>query len=174
MLQKRLQCIFPFGLEKAVFDQLFQVDSSQVKTTNQQMPCVISGRLKSPWLNYKCERRDHCSFGHHSITVTVERWDEFHIFDGRIENIRYNPIGKKIEYDWSAFCAPAFMFLEVTLLTKPFSLFSSIFRLTLQGHSQNKTSSHLTDRICSVFLPFFRNPHKSFVHPQTFILENKE
>lgn len=45
----------------------------QKKTTKQKLPCVFSGKLKSLWFNYKCERRDHCSFGHHSITVTVER-----------------------------------------------------------------------------------------------------
>lgn len=96
---------------------------------------------------------DHCSFGHHSITVTVERWDEFHMFDGKFNNVRYNPIGKKIEYDWWAFSAPSFMLLEV--LNKPFQSFFLhilLFRLTLQGHSQNKTSWHLTDSFCSVCL----------------------
>lgn len=36
--------LIPFGFEKAVFDQLFQVDSSQPKATKQHMPCVFSGK----------------------------------------------------------------------------------------------------------------------------------
>lgn len=47
--------------------------------------------------------------------------------------------------------APSFMLQEVIFLTKPFSLFHPrilLFHLTPHGHSQNKTSWHLTDCIC--------------------------
>lgn len=174
---KNVYSVFsPFGLEKAVFYQLLQEDSSQAKkTTKQKLPCVFSGKLKSLWFNYKCERRDHCSFGHHSITVTVERWDEFHIFDGKFENVRYNPIGKKIGYDLSAFSAPSFMLLEVTLLTKPFSLFSSVFCCFASTRSFTKQDILTSNRLYLLRLfAYFRNPQKSIVHPQTFILENRK
>lgn len=38
---------------------------------------------------------DRRSLGHHSITVTEEKRDEFHVCDGELKGVQYIPIGKK-------------------------------------------------------------------------------
>lgn len=129
--------LFPFAWKKLFLISFSKETAVEQKQQNSICLACFQAKLKSPWLNYKCERWDHCSFGRHSITVTVEWWDEFHIFDGKIKNIQYNPIGQK------AFSAPSFVLLEVTLLTKPFSLFPSIFFRFASLHKVIYKTRHL-------------------------------
>lgn len=158
-----LQCVF---CPLSPSEMLFVISFSTAVWQRQCSGCPAGFRVKfeSLWLNYKCKRREHCSFGRHSITVTVEIWDEFHIFNGKLDNTEYNPIGKKIGYDWSAFSAPSSVSLKINFqyffpavfallphstrsFSKPFALSAVLFKQTLNQKtwSQSSCSSYEFD-----------------------------